>query len=61
MEKSSERLMCYDGELRRKSEKQMTERRVAPGEKEDKMEINRDLRLRRKKDVIRELRTANIR
>lgn len=47
-----------------KSEKQMTERRVAPKEKkkkEDKMEISRDLRLRRKKDVTKELRTANIR
>lgn len=53
--------MCYDGELRRKSEKQMTERRVVPGEKEDKMEIIRDLRLRRKKDVIRQPRMANIR
>lgn len=61
MEKSSKRLMCYDGELRRKSEKQMTEGRVVPGEKEDKMEISRDLRLRRKKDVIRQLRIANIR
>lgn len=44
-----------------KSEKQMTQRRVAPEKKEDKMEISKDLRLRRKKDVIKKLRTANIR
>lgn len=44
-----------------KSEKQMTRRKVAPEKKEDKVEISRDLRLRRKKDVIKELGTANIR
>lgn len=44
-----------------KSEKKMNPRKVAPEKKEDKVEISRDLRLRRKKDAIKKLGTANIR
>lgn len=56
VEKSSERLICYDGELRRKREKQMTpKQKSGTRKKEGKMEITRDLRLRRNKDAIKEL------
>ena len=50
MEKSSERLICYDGELGRKREKQMTAKKKSGTRRnEGRTEITRDLRLRRNK------------